>query len=307
MKVKRIGLKITNNNKTLDFNGFMAYLMSAEVKKYGYESGERFFLFSEDKNFYSGVILTFKDQRKDCRARFQDGKFTIHTKDVLSEDKLIDFNFFAFKKKSLRGLFEYYHNSCSIYVLFRFMRNHFENLKEEKKTQYIHDNRSIGAELAEKKATKMYSGRLVTQILLDERDIPSVLSEYAKVKKIEMSYYADHFSVGHAIALQKSSKEVKVTFNITDSEQSKIGALTAGVVELAGATGFKKGNVRTVDNDDVERTISILNSPKQLGECEFDSLAHKIDGLTVDNFADNSILVELKKEILEGEYHALFD
>ncbi|WP_253917534.1 hypothetical protein [Klebsiella quasipneumoniae] len=257
--------------------------------------------------FFSGVVLSFKDQRRDCRARFQDGQFTIHTADILDDEKLIDFNFFVVKKSSLKGLYEYYHNSCSIHVLFALLRNKFNALKADKISNYIANNLALGREKAEAKGKREYAGRLSTSILIDNRDIPTVLAEYAKVKKIEMLFDAQQFAVGHAVALQRSSREVKVSFNITDSEQSNIDRLTQGVVELAGNVGFKKGSVSTVDSDDIERTISILNCPKRLGECEFEDLAHRIDGLTVGNFHENEILVELKREINEGEYRALFN
>ncbi|ECW2079786.1 hypothetical protein LWU99_004401, partial [Salmonella enterica] len=283
------------------------YLIPFNGERMGFEGGERFFLFHEDDVFFSGVVLSFKDQRRDCRARFQDGQFTIHTADILDDEKLIDFNFFVVKKSSLKGLYEYYHNSCSIHVLFALLRNKFNALKADKISNYIADNLALGREKAEAKGKKEYAGRLSTSILIDNRDIPTVLAEYAKVKKIEMLFDAQQFAVGHAVALQRSSREVKVSFNITDSEQSNIDRLTQGVVELAGNVGFKKGSVSTVDSDDIERTISILNCPKRLGECEFEDLAHRIDGLTVENFHENEILVELKREINEGEYRALFN
>ena len=143
--------------------------------------------------------------------------------------------------------------------------------------------------------------------MIDDRDIPTVLAEYAKVKKIEMSFDAQQFAMGHAVALQRSSREVKLAFNIVDTEQSNIARLTQGVVELAANAGFKKGSASTVDSGDVERTISLLNCPKFLGECDFDNVAHRIDGLTVDNFHENAILTELKNEINEGEYRVLFN
>lgn len=307
MKVRRIGVSLTNNNKTIRFADFINYMISSNGERSGFENGERFFLFHEDEVFFSGVVLTFKDQRRDCRARFQDGQFTIHTSDILNDEKLIDFNFFAVKRNSLKGLYEYYHNSCSIHIFFTYLRNKFNQLKADKVSEYTADNIALGRDKAETKGKKIYSGRLSTKVLIDERDIPTVLAEYAKVKKIEMSFDARQFTIGHAVALQRSSRDVKVAFNITNSEQSNITRLTQGVVELAESAGFKKGSVSTIDSNDVERTISILNCPKHLGDCDFDTLAHRIDGLNVSNFHENEILTELKREINEGEYRALFN
>ncbi|TAI82877.1 hypothetical protein [Pectobacterium versatile] len=307
MKVRRIGVSLVNQNKTIRFSDFIHYIVSLNGERLGFENGERFFLFHEDDVFFSGVVLTFKDQRRDCRARFQNGQFTIHTADIINDEKLIDFNFFAVNKYTLKGLYEYYHNSCSIHVLFALLRNKFNVLKADKISEYISDNISLGREKAEARGKKHYAGRLSTKVLIDGRDIPTVLAEYAKVRKIEMLFDAHQFSIGHAVALQRSSRDVKVSFNITDSEQSRIDRLAQGVVELAGNAGFKKGSVSTLDGDDVERTISIVNCPKFLGECDFETLAHRIDGLTIDNFHENEILAELKREIIEGEYRVLFN
>ncbi|WP_455865012.1 hypothetical protein [Pantoea agglomerans] len=307
MRVRRVGLKLSNSNNKIKTDEFIEYLKSFNFKSFSYESGERFFLFHQDEEFITGVVLTFKDQKKDCRARMSDGKFIIHTSDVLKDEKLIDFNFFAIKKATLKGLYEYYHNSCSIHVLYALLRRSFNNLKEEVKSNFIKDNLSLGKEKAERKADRFFSGRLQTQILIDERDIVSVLADFSKVKKIEMSYYADQFNVGHATALQKRSKDVKVSFNIIDSEQSNVSILSESIKTLAETKGFKKGSVSTTDTDDIERVISIINMPKQLGECDFESLAFHIEGLTSENFHENEILLELKREITDGDYRELFN
>lgn len=92
MKVRRIGISLTNKNKTIRFSDFINYMLAASGERAGFENGERFFCFMKMRVF-SGVVLTFKDQRRDCRARFQNGQFTIHTADILNDEKLIDFNF----------------------------------------------------------------------------------------------------------------------------------------------------------------------------------------------------------------------
>ncbi|WP_264290258.1 hypothetical protein [Duffyella gerundensis] len=100
-------------------------------------------------------------------------------------------------------------------------------LKADKISEYIADNIALGREKAEAKGKRVYTGRLSTLILVDDRDIPTVLAEYEKVKKIEMLFDAQQFAIGHAVALQRSSREVKVSYNITNSEQSNIERLVS--------------------------------------------------------------------------------
>ncbi|EJJ5240611.1 hypothetical protein NJB50_004314, partial [Salmonella enterica] len=53
MKVRRIGISLTNKNKTIRFSDFINYLIPFNGERMGFEGGERFFLFHEDDVFFS--------------------------------------------------------------------------------------------------------------------------------------------------------------------------------------------------------------------------------------------------------------
>lgn len=52
MKVRRIGISLTNKNKTIRFSDFINYLIPFNGERMGFDGGERFFLFHEDDVFF---------------------------------------------------------------------------------------------------------------------------------------------------------------------------------------------------------------------------------------------------------------
>jgi hypothetical protein len=69
--------------------------MTYNTQVVNYSDYSRKILISEEQNYFIGLVLTFKNQRKNCLSRIDNGRFTIKVEDLQGEDKIVNFNFSA--------------------------------------------------------------------------------------------------------------------------------------------------------------------------------------------------------------------
>nr|VUD31993.1 Uncharacterised protein [Raoultella sp. NCTC 9187] len=82
---------------------------------------------SEVNDFYYGLVVTFKNQKKNCMSQFIDGEFQLKVEELQGDEKLATFNLFVLNKANLRGLYMSHHGSCSLNTLF----SHFQTVSNE--------------------------------------------------------------------------------------------------------------------------------------------------------------------------------
>ncbi|EOT2783498.1 hypothetical protein ACNDV7_005351, partial [Escherichia coli] len=127
MKVRSIGFTINNNNKNINTVDVMNAFINASNREHSRTDYTRKILISDVNDFYYGLVVTFRNQKKNCKSQFVDGKFQLKIEDLQGSDKLANFNFFLIKKSNLSGLYMYHHGSCSLNTLF----SHLETISNE--------------------------------------------------------------------------------------------------------------------------------------------------------------------------------
>ncbi|CFQ72452.1 hypothetical protein [Yersinia similis] len=118
MQVKSIGFSIENENPHITSEQILNHLISHsdnEIRRLDYV---RKILISDDDEFYTGLVLTFKNQKKNCKSTVKNGQFVVKVEDLKGDEKLVNFNFFCLKKETMKGLYLYYHGSCTLNTLF---------------------------------------------------------------------------------------------------------------------------------------------------------------------------------------------
>ncbi|HJS45213.1 MAG TPA: hypothetical protein VJ753_02320 [Rhizomicrobium sp.] len=80
---------------------------SSATKEHKFADHDRLFLFEEDsdKDFYTGLLITAKDQKTFPELRKKGGKLTIKISELEAGARLMDFNFFVLNKKAFCGVY----------------------------------------------------------------------------------------------------------------------------------------------------------------------------------------------------------
>jgi hypothetical protein len=118
--------------KGISLNEFFAHLKSQHNVATKFGSYDRLLYISERDDYFLGLFLTVKDQRKVPEIQQAGEDYIVKVRDLDDDSSLIDFNFFAVNKTSAKGLYQHYHNSCSLNQFGLFCRRHYDDLRDAK-------------------------------------------------------------------------------------------------------------------------------------------------------------------------------
>ena len=184
MKVKCLGFSITNENENINTaDVFAKFITSSERVHHGTDQSRQI-LMKDDGDFYSGLVLTYRNQKKNCKSKIENGKFQLKVEDLTGDEKLVSFNFFSLKKSNLKGLFMYHYGSCPISGLFNNLQTMSnEHIREQNKLEI----EQLGTKPKQKHikaVNKKYNKRLEFNILVTKKDVQSILSEFNKINSV---------------------------------------------------------------------------------------------------------------------------
>lgn len=310
MKVKYVGIKLKSNAKDISTESYYDELERLSGKIFEGTSSERhlFFNNSISKEYFYGLVVTLKDQKRFCKANMYGGEITLKAEDLLEDDKLVDFNFLAIRKDTNKGVFQYYHNSCSPSVFGDMCKKIFYEKKEfliKKEYEKLAPNQAAYVDVkAHAKAKKKYSGRPFFAILVDDRDIEKIIRSYSEVKSLDVTFQAVESPTDSAIAAKQLSDTVTVKYRFEVKQD--VNNIAEAASQLLKRVGFVRGKAQAVDEFGEERMINLLNCPYDFGQEEFDELASRVDALKASEFTGNDILKDLEKILKDRNYAPTF-
>ncbi|WP_312120269.1 hypothetical protein [Kosakonia cowanii] len=308
MKVKCLGFSITNENENINTaDVFAKFITSSERVHHGTDQSRQI-LMKDDGDFYSGLVLTYRNQKKNCKSKIENGKFQLKVEDLTGDEKLVSFNFFSLKKSNLKGLFMYHYGSCPISGLFNNLQTMSnEHIREQNKLEI----EQLGTKPKQKHikaVNKKYNKRLEFNILVTKKDVQSILSEFKKINSAVFKLNYMDFKGGPMTAVEPFAKTTDIVFNIEPSERSKVGILSQRLADVyKNVTQIAKAKVIAVDHSNQERIVNFMNCPTFFDEYDYDFIAGHVDGLTNDNYTTNAVLDIIKEQILNGKNKNVFN
>ncbi len=307
MRIKGNGFSISSTNPHINLLEIIRNFMTSNTQIIHRTDYSRRILISEEQDYFTGLVLTFKNQRKNCLSKIEDGKFAIKVEDLQGEDKLVNFNFFCINKSSLKGLYLYYRGSCSLNNLFsrlqsqsnRFIRR---TISAEKK--------ALGRNASEDQKGAIdtkYNQRVDYNILVDRNDIVTTLSAFSSIKCAGFRFDTIDFTSPELRGVEQFTRNTEVTFNIDESDRTNVRPIADHISQLfRNVQHITKGRIEAIDHAGNERIVDLINSPSYFIEYEFDDMAEHVNGLTDDNFATNPIIDIIKTEMETGAKHHEF-
>lgn len=307
MKVKYVGFKLFSKSERFNTAAFFSHLHDISGFRSEGVASDRYFFFNNEHldGYLLGLVVTLKDQKRFCRAEVEGGDFRLKTEDLLDDEKLVDFNFFALRKDTNKGIFQYYHNSCSPNVFGDVCKKIFYRKKES----LIHERfgeTSPDEEFSEdsqnfRKAKKYYSGRPHFTILVDNRNIEDIIRSFSEVKELEVSFEAPDAPTQSAVAAPGLAETISLRYKFELTRQ--VQDIAEFARNMIDRRGFRRGRAKTVNEFDEERIINLIRCPHDFGQEDFDDLAQRINNLKASEFVDNTVVSDLV-DILESRQNA---
>lgn len=260
-------------------------------------NGQGRFLFvdtASDSEYYLGLIVTVKNQRTFCELKETANSFKVQVNRLGRGSNIMEFNFFVVNKTSGIGLYQHYHQSCSIGQGMNLVKKCFYEVKqqkrEEKKNEFIAKGDSLSK--AENKAKKQIKGFFKWHVLVRKDKLSIVLSELKKIKALEVDI----------AYLEPEEKDFGMLSGFVKKQRRKISFVDKVLPELlidpivSAIENLKaeSGRVFGIDEEGLDRIIKIQDNPDNFGEYDYDEIADKINDLDVAEFQVSDVIGKLR-------------
>lgn len=296
MLVRFLGFSMVSEVEAYSFD---SYINTMKEGCYSFEDGEHerviYFNNTHSPDYYVGLLVTIKDQRTYCKLVNESGKLHVEVTALASDANLMDFNFFVINKATGTGLYQHYHQSCSI--------NYFGALNAKKFAEMrgIHLERALkiaskGKNLSRKedKAIRnQHRGHLNFEVLVRKENLKALIEELARVQEFEFSFAALTVDEPEFKPLQNHVR--KERHSISFVQGSPVSVLANQITKIITAKDIEDGKITGIDASGVPRVFRIANNPDNFGEFDYDDVAPKINELDISKFESSWVVQELIK------------
>lgn len=297
MDVKYYGFRVEVDGIGISVSDLFAFFENEGCVIDDDMSNSRHFYFDTktSSEYYKGLIVTVKDQKRFCRLTSESGSYQIAVENLKGKDKLLDFNFFIINKSNGLGLYQHYHQSCALNVFGTYLRKHFQQFRLSKCDAALELEKAANSgELSKRKATavrKKFKAKLLFSPLVRREKLKEILEAYKNINAFEFEYSYISQEVRKATPLSRfvEIKKEKLTFN----KQYSVKELASAVSSFVMNERPSRGRVFVEDDEGGRFPLQIFDMPDCFGIVDYDQLIIKLNGLDVEEFAKHSFINEL--------------
>lgn len=220
------------------------------------------------------------------------------------QSRIMEFNFFVVSKKNNIGLYQTYHQSCSLRESINLLRRDYRTLLEAKKDSYIQTILNEGGTegRAKKLAREKYKGTLLYNTLIRKDELGDVINELDSIRSFDVDFLSikpeqkSFSSISGLITKQRQS--------FTFQRSNKFITLKNAIINTISSSKPVAGRVYGKENG-LDRIIKITENPGNYGEYDFDEVLSKIHSLNVKDFHNSWVIEKLLEAC--GNNPAIFD
>lgn len=294
MLVRFVGFTMASES-----TGFAIHDYIDQMKGSGYEieGGEHgriiYFNDTHSTDYFVGLLVTVKDQRTYCKLINESGKLHVEVTALDSGANLMDFNFFVINKATGAGLYQHYHQSCSINLFGAINSRRFSELRTAKLDQAI----ALGSQKTklkrkdEKSIRSQYKGNLQFEVLVRKENLNALIEELARVQDFEFSFSTLTTNEPEFKPLDAYVRKERHSISFT--QKTPVSLLSRLIPKIIKAKEIEEGKVTGVDANGITRILRITDNPDNFGEYDYDAVAPKINDLNIDEFERSWVIKEL--------------
>ena len=262
------------------------------------ENNQNKLIFTLKKNdLWHGVIISIKDMKKYSKLINKDGVHALEIQNLDKDEKMADFNFFIFDEKKKRGLYQYYHHSCSLMSFNNIVKKYFtkyrEKLKEKKMKEY--SNQNLSKYKMRKNISKLGLNSLIFKSYILEKE-KTFFERMASISYLsKASFEFDIISVNDTFFSPISTKIKRARYDLSFDKKLFNKNLIQNLIDIIKEKKLKNAKVNGIDEDGNEIAYKLLNDFTSFETIDYDDYAEKFDLNNIEqSLINNKILVHLK-------------
>jgi hypothetical protein len=294
MHVRLLGFNFRAEGSGLTLQTFADYIHAQRGRSHDLGPHKRllFVNSTHSSKYYVGLLVTVKDQKTFCELVESGGKLTVKVNELDADSNLMDFNFFVLNKLNGLGLYQYYHQSCSLNSFGYYCASRFsEHRKDAIESALACVSEEELTSSKDRHIRQSHSARLKWEILVRKEKLKDLIEELARVKAFEYSF----------ASLTAKEPEFKPIENFVRKETKKLSFTTGSPVNKIASVlsnfvnghQIDSGKVIGMDSEGIERILRITDNPDNFGEYSYDDIAPRINSLDTAAFERSWIIQEL--------------
>jgi hypothetical protein len=287
MKIKLLGINLESGSGfTLAnlFNYIGQHNDPVDIGGYG-----RFLYIDERDGFHVGLLITTKNQKKYLEFKHDKTAAKLEAKDVSEGAKFADFNFFAINKKTGRGIYQYYHHSCSLNMFGVICRSYYERLRQAQISEAMKTCHSTKEEKAIK---KHFAGTLKWEIVVRPEAFDALVRSLKSIKAVTLTLSTLAYEKTVFTPISRVAK--RMTQRYTFAPKTPISSLVSGIRDVVSKADVDGAKVEGIGQDGLEQVIKLINTPDFFGSFDFDAVASTMT-ITPKDFVESAFLTEIIK------------
>jgi hypothetical protein len=291
MDIKLLGIEF-EFGKGITISDFFGHVHAKKgtpvvLYKYG-----RFMYVEDIGGYYAGLLITTKSQRKFIEFAESGGKAKLKPRDVTQGAQIADFNYFLIGKKSGRGIYQYYHGSCSLDTFGAVCHNHYENLKRSKIEAAI-SKAKASTPTAIRACRNLFSGNLKWNILVRPEAFHDMVADLKRIKTLTVTISTLGLQKTIFSPIANRAKRMTQTFRFPPST-APVAGLLGEIDALVDLQEIESARLEGDDANGHRQILKLENNPDSFGVFDYDTIASKMD-LNPDDFLSSYFMQELIK------------
>ncbi|MCK6586799.1 MAG: hypothetical protein L6Q76_04350 [Polyangiaceae bacterium] len=257
--------------KAVTIEEFFEHLSKLRDKTIKFGAFDRLIYVADSDDYYKGLFITVKDQTKFCEIRNEGNEFKILVRSLTDGTSAFDFNVFLLNKITYRGLYLYYHNSCSINQFGLFCRREYEDLRDAKKKAEVDALGTPTTKQRKEIADKYRKTSLELELMVRREKLPSLLDELDRVQVFE-------FDVATLTADEPTYAPVREyvrreTHKIRFIKQAPKSTISNWISKIVASKNIDRGRVQGKDEEGHTRAFRLMENPDSFGSYEYEEIA----------------------------------
>jgi hypothetical protein len=299
MLIRTVGFSLEITGVGANRASFLRHLTSIQGSSHSVpKTGQTRVILIDDKkvpNFTIGTVLTIKDQKTYCEWVENNGKRKIAARNLDENNKLIEFNCFVIQNSNGMGLYQHYHQSCSLGSFSKLLRKihgdwRANEIEEERTQQAAILDRDLTTTEA-RKIRQNHDHKFTLLQLIKPETLKDVLKEMSEIKSFDYEYVTIRGAVNEAAPVDpfvyKQRKKLSFIKNTAED------GLISGIQNMIKSLGTTKGKIIAIDDEGTQRPFRLYDIPDTFDEIDYDKVVGSLNDLAEDNFAESSVLANL--------------
>ncbi len=272
MYIKFQGFELTIEGRAISWDDLIEWLQRSAGTIAHHSGFDRILCLDQTTNptYILGLFVTIKNNKRFTEIRQTHGQFELTARDLTANTRFADFNFFIIHKVSRKGIYQFYHQSCSLAQFLHFLDAKFLDIKTNRLRRAREQDRQ-GLD-ATPTTRQLEAARLISQFTVRKDTFDKLVAEFAAIKqmKFDIVGYLDQetiFSPLRAVA-KKRTERILFKKGMRDN-------IVNGIRQTAHKQEVRNVSVTGTTGGGFETTIRLMENLQDFGHHDYEQLTEQ--------------------------------